>query len=923
MKHLVLFTLAAFCMCALPAQTGLNLHWEQSFSNDKGAHARELVTVYPHSAGIVVTGSSSTPDGLSMYMANYQTNGQLIWEKTLSSDYPGSLWYVENDPQGDFYVAGNERISSQLSYCHLAKIGSNGTEVWRMKYSGVGQNGARLSHMVMAQNHLYVCGTETGTQGYTIGWVAKFDLGGNLVWDKSFDPGVSTGLWSLAVDNSGTVTAVGEADGGYSFLALQYSSSGTLNWQYPDTLQGGSEEYLNDVLHDGNGNIYAVGTRESGSFFQYDIVTLKLDASGNKVWEESYSNGGENYGGFVRLAPNGEVLAFGREEDNFDESAIAISYDNSGAKQWESRFTIDDNTGVADADIAANGEIFIAVQDFDSLGVIKLSDTGNLMARKIYGQDEVDYVADIALGTGGLWGVAYKQNSSQSAIFTLQTSGLAEDRFMLTQGTPMSDVRAEALTTDGSFLWLATVSDDGDTGSFTITKTDLTGNTVWEREKRYESSFQYFPQLSHDGSGNVIGLFQNDMLVSSGHTGLVKYDASGNEVFTVLLDSSRFYYDGAMALDNSGNIFLCGFKEDVKEMFLSKYNASGVLQWTKKYIPPASSFPYANAFKMVYTAQGKLVLAAVHKKANFQNDLHLFQYANDGTLEWNMDVDDQSSNLVSFAGMEVEANGDITIFGSSGGSSNIAARYDKDGNMVWEEKGTSGTTGVPRSMTMDSQGNVYLCFSNNGYAYIRKLDSSGNLVTDKQVDVAGRPGFYFPWYSAIVNNDLVILGEQTNNAIGSPLQLLLDDQLNLVYGGIDSMVQAKVKGLAVGPTGLVYGAYSEGNLGSVLASRTSLLRQYAIGTVGIEDQLSEEKLVQMYPNPASERIFLTLAPSTLSYRISLHDINGKQLARLGHIHSLDESSKVELNLPSGLAPGMYLLGLETGRQQRFYKLTIR
>ncbi|MEZ4685398.1 MAG: hypothetical protein R3B47_04850 [Bacteroidia bacterium] len=923
MKHLALNIILILFVAVLPAQTGLNLHWEQAYSNDKGISARQLVTIHSHNAGIVVTGNTSTTDGLQMYMANYQPNGQLAWEKTLSSDNPSSIWYVDNDQQGDFYVIGNERVNSSISHCHLAKISSNGTEMWRKVYDGVEKNGARVGYMKMAQNHLYLCGTEEGPQGYDIGWVAKFDLSGNLVWEKSVDPGVYAALWALTIDNAGTVTAVGSGDDGYAFLAVQYSSGGTLNWQYPDTVQGSSEQYLSDVIHDGNGNVYMVGTRESGSFFQYDIVTLKLDASGNKLWEEVYTNGGENYGSFIRLAPNGQVIAFGTEEDNFDESAIAIAYDNSGAKQWESRYTIDNNTSVADVDIATNGEMFVAVQDFDSLGVIKLSSGGNLLASKTYGQDEVDYIADIVLGNGGLWGLAYKQNSGQSALFTLQTTSLAEDRFLITRGNPMSDVRAEALTTDGNFLWLATVSDDGDTNTFTVTKTDLSGNTVWEKSQRYDGSFPYFPQLTHDGSGNVIGLFQNDIVVTSGHTGLVKYDASGNELFTVLLDSSIFYYDGAMALDNAGNVFLCGFKEDVKQMFLSKYNASGVLQWTKKYIPPSSSFPYANAFKMVYTAQGKLVIAAVHKKANSQNDLHLFQYANDGSLEWNKDVDNQSGNLVSFAEMKVASNGDITLLGSSGTGTYIAARYDMGGNMKWEEKGFTSTTGVPRDLDLDAQGNVYLSFSANGHAYFRKLDASGNLIKDKQLDVAGIAGFYYPYFIEIVNNDLVVLGEKLNGAIGSPLQMLLDDQLNLIYGQIDSMVYAKVRAMAVGPTGLVYGAYSEGDQGTQLASRTALLRQYAVGTVGIEDQLPEDFLVTCYPNPASGQVYLRLAPSALSYRISLHDISGKQLAKLGHIHHPEPGTDVALALPSGLAPGLYLLALETGREKRFYRLMIR
>ncbi|MCB0838382.1 MAG: hypothetical protein KDD99_17035 [Bacteroidetes bacterium] len=459
---------------SLFSQTGLLLNWEKEIINDKGPAVVELINVKAVSGGAVVVGNSSTEEGVRMYIAKYDQSGNLSWDLTLPSVKSSSLNRVEVSNQGDLYVAGRELVDNVADpEIHFAKISSNGQLVWHKTYNGPENLSDGLSDFVLANNHLYMSGLEEDSQNFQHGWVAKFNLSGNLVWDKAFSPGVYVWLGSLAVDQAGNVSVVGSADDDYSFLAIQYDDAGNLNWQYPDTLTGGSEKWLTDVKIDDWGNVYVIGTEETGAFFQYDIITMKLGPNGKLRWKKNFSNGGENGGSILQIGSDGNIYSFGYKEDNFDEFAQILVYDTSGQTLWDTDYTIDNNTYIAGAELDANDNIYLAVQDFDSMGFAVFSSSGNLMAAKNYGQEAVDYLSGFDLSGTTLFSTAYSYNASRSQLFSLQKNNLNENFVAEGMGLALSDVKPGAIITDGNSLWFSSYSDDGDSASFSITKMNL------------------------------------------------------------------------------------------------------------------------------------------------------------------------------------------------------------------------------------------------------------------------------------------------------------------------------------------------------------------------------------------------------------------------------------------------------------------
>ena len=924
MKPRLLTSLLLLISFPLFSQTGLVVDWEKELLNASGPEVVELIDVQAVAGGAAVVGNVSTPNGIRMYAGKYDNSGNLVWDLTLNSGNTSSLNRLEVDNQGDMYVVGRELVNgAEDPEIHFAKISNTGQLLWQKTYNGPNNLSTAGSDFVLANNHLYMSGLEEDSQNFQHGWVAKFDLSGNLSWDQAFSPGVYVWLGDLAVDQAGNVSVVGSADEDYSFLVVQYDDAGNFNWQYPANLSGGSEKWLSDVKVDEWGNVYAIGTEEVGAFFEYDIVTLKLGPNGSLKWKENFTDGGENGGSILEIGSDGNIYSFGYKEDDFEEFAQMIAYDTSGQKLWDQDYQIGGNTYIIDAEMDDNDDIFLAVQDFDSLGFAAFSSSGNLMAAKNYGQEAVDYISGFSLSGNTVFGTGYAYNALRSQVFSLQKSSLSENFIAEGMGLALSDVNPRGLVHNGNSLYLASYADDGDTASFSISKLDLNGSLVWEKTLRHETSNPTFPHMIKDHSGNVIGLYEN--LINGGNTpiGLVKYDASGNQVFAHYLDSAVTFHAGGLVTDNADNIFMAAYNETDKHMLLSLYDPNGNLQWTKTYLSPSTSFPYIGPFKIEITAQSKLVMAAVEKGSDNKNNLHIIQFDLTGNIEWNVEVDYQSSNLVTFSGMNVQPNGNICVFGSSGGSTWVAACYDLNGDLVWEHKEATTNTGFPRTMVMDDQGDTYLAFSTATHAYIQKRDASGAFVKDIQASVPSAGSSFFPRYSGLVNNQLVILGDHIMPGKLVPFEMLLDTDLNLVYSHVDSSLEAKPASMDIHQSS-IFSVWAKGNQASQNAMRTALVRKSSIGTVGLEDKWAENLNIHLYPNPAREFVHVELdVPVTGRYQFSLYDLSGRKLATLANTQLAALREEITLTLPGNLPSGIYFLRIKSKSKIFSKKLIIK
>ena len=880
----------------------------------------------PAGNDLLLAGQSSNSSGLGMYLARYETSGLLLWDTVLITQDFSSFGWLGADGQNHRYAVGTEVIgNSSQQQIHLIKLNDNNQFVWQTTYRGPDGLFAMATDVQLVGSYLYLCGQQE-TDSASQSFVAKFDLNGNVVWERAFDPGLPAFLSRLAVDAAGNVTAVGSADNAQSFLAVQYDNAGSLSWQYPASFTSSLNQYLADVAMDSGGNIYAVGTRESGAF-EADIITLKLSPSGSLVWEAIVNNQGQNEGRRIRFAPDGSLYTLG----NLSNGTLVVHYDTAGNTLWTRSFQVGDQPLVSEAVVDTAGNLLVAVEDFDSIGVVRIDAAGNLGARQVYGSDVANDARGADLINNTLWITGNGNDRREAQLIGLQPDSLFENKRVTAGGLPFSDARPGAVAgignfDDGGLRWLSTFSNDGDSAIFTTVQFNDNAVLQWERSMKYETVVPSYPFLVADANDNVVGLFQNGRSVDGGQLGLVKYDPSGNQVFLNLMGGADLLQAGGLVLDPAGNIFVAAHNATKREMELSRFNSGGVLQWTVTYKSPASvavSIP----LHMKRTPQGKLVIAAIHRGLSNDNELHLFQYSATGTLEWQADVATQAGDAVTFSGMEIIGNSDIIIFGASSISEYAAARFDSQGNRKWLHEGSNPVSSKPASMASEisQETRTFLCFSANGHVYVQTLNTEGVLIMEKELSVSSSGTFYIPRFAFSIYTGLIILGEHymPGNRPVPFIMSLKGWNLSLFEFYLDSAITAQIQSAIPTRNASNHGyftAYLTGDPSLGQGPRSALVRSISAIVGSIEDDLAQYQL-KVFPNPTSNELFIECDLPGV-YRVSLKDLQGRELHAFAP-QVLQEGGRLELILPAGIAPGFYLVEVMTGDKTAFRRLIVR
>ena len=265
--------------------------------------------------GYVVAGStqvstSSTNCGTVYdgWIGKFSSTGQLQWQATVGC-YGASFYgfkSVQATADGGYVLAGGEdgcftpQCTSggfdTLNCAVAVKLSSSGRLQWEQFYPAAFQSSANEIRQTTDGGYV-IAGTTQDTSNNSYGWVAKLDSSGNARWQRRF---------------TGSCSAFAEADS-----ARQTSDGGYI--------VGGGFDYSSNC--------------------NASLLAMRLDASGNVVWQRGFSVGGHagpnssiqptSDGGYILAAIGGFQNAAGTSED-----AVLLKLDSNGAIQWQNRYDV-------------------------------------------------------------------------------------------------------------------------------------------------------------------------------------------------------------------------------------------------------------------------------------------------------------------------------------------------------------------------------------------------------------------------------------------------------------------------------------------------------------------------------------------------------------------------------------------------------
>ncbi len=332
-------------------------------------------------------------------------------------------------------------------------------------------------------------------------------------------------------------------------------------------------------------------------------------------------------------------------------------------------------------------------------------------------------------------------NNSDFATLKLSPSGalLWEARY---HGGAGAD-RARALAVDASGnVFVTGESITATTGfDYATVKYDPNGSQVWVRRFTTAGSAHDLSRaICVDASGNVyVTGGSNGATLNTANITTIKYDNDGNELWTRHFNGPASSRDEgfAMALDESGNVYVCGIGRigTNDDIVLIKYDSAGTLQWSKFYNGPGNSADGATA--MAYR-DGFVYVTGFSRSTSSNVDYTTIKYAaGDGTQVWVARYDGPSLGEDVANAIVVTADGSVIVTGNSHrsgfGADYATIKYDSAGTQLWVARydGVGGTD-IAKATALGPDDEVYVTGGSaaaNGhmdYATIR-YDSNGGL----------------------------------------------------------------------------------------------------------------------------------------------------------------------------------------------------
>jgi photosystem II stability/assembly factor-like uncharacterized protein len=385
----ILSTLFLILFSTLGFAQAPSLQWQKSLG---GSGTDEARSVYQTSdGGSIIIGASNSTNGdvvgnhgsYDYWLVKLDVAGNVQWKKTYGGSASDRGYAVIQLTYGGYLIVGNASssdgdvtLNNGASDYWIVRLNSAGTILWQKSYGGSSTDIARGVIQTL-DGKLMVIGYSRSSNGNVTNahggydfWLTKLDTSGNLLWQKTYGGTKDDLAYTVkqAADSSYlivgyTLSNDGDISGGnHSALndiwVVKADKSGNLLWQ--KTLGGSSNDYSNSFIQTSDNGYLIIGYTASydgdvfGNYGQVDLWVIKLDASGNLIWQKTYGGTDNDRANFAAETNDGGYVITGHSESNDidlsqnqgDKDFWMLKLSSTGILEWKKSIggSLEDNS---------------------------------------------------------------------------------------------------------------------------------------------------------------------------------------------------------------------------------------------------------------------------------------------------------------------------------------------------------------------------------------------------------------------------------------------------------------------------------------------------------------------------------------------------------------------------------------------------
>lgn len=322
--------------CAVEAQ--------DLFANSYGGSGNEWAYSIQQTmdGGYAISGPSSSfgAGGYDYWIAKLDDSGSVMWQKTYggsSDDIPNSM---QQTTDGGYILAGRTQSFGTGGFdLWVLKLDASGNRVWQRTFGGSGNFDAAYSVLQAPDGGYLLSGvTDSFGAGSYDFWVIKVDSSGNGVWQKTLGGSAYDCAYASCLTSDGGFVVAGGGTVGagmYDVWVIKWDSSGSIVWQ--KAYGGTKDDIAFAVQETAEGGFIVAGRTDSYGAGGTDFWVLKLDASGNRVWQKTYGGSALDWAFAVTQTGDGGYVVAGRT-DSFgagNGDTWILKLDASGNITWQ------------------------------------------------------------------------------------------------------------------------------------------------------------------------------------------------------------------------------------------------------------------------------------------------------------------------------------------------------------------------------------------------------------------------------------------------------------------------------------------------------------------------------------------------------------------------------------------------------------
>jgi alpha-tubulin suppressor-like RCC1 family protein len=335
------------------------------------------------------------------------------------------------------------------------------------------------------------------------------------------------------------------------------------------------------IAVDASGNVYVTGTRSFGLGHEY--ATIRYDSAGQEQWVALYHGpANDDFARAIAIDSFGNVYVTGysRRFAGGDFDYATIKYDAGGQEQWVARSNGSGYDYAYAMAIDAAGNVYVTGESNGSYATIKYNSAG---------QEQ--------------WIAHYNGAGAALAIVVDASSNV------FVTGGGYGDYATVKYNSAGQQQWVATYNGPGNGDDYAFA-------------------------VALDELGNVYVTGQSVGTGTSWDYATIKYNASGQQQWVARYNGPANDIDvaQALALDDSGNVYVTGFSTGVGSAYdyaTIKYNSAGQQQWVARYNGPGNTYDAAYA---IAVDGSENVYVTGYGGATY--DYTTIKYSSDGQQRW-------------------------------------------------------------------------------------------------------------------------------------------------------------------------------------------------------------------------------------------------------------------------------------------------